>query len=48
MKSQSKGKTLTITAGVESRQFTEDDVLKKQEQEKKAKLTSANSSGRFG
>ena len=42
------GKSLTITVGTESRYFTQDNVLKKQEEEKKAKLMSAKGSGRFG
>jgi hypothetical protein len=42
------GKSLTITAGTESRHFTQDDVLTKQEEEKKAKLIAAKGSGRLG
>eukprot|EP00091_Calanus_sinicus_P025449 TRINITY_DN9720_c0_g1_i1.p2 TRINITY_DN9720_c0_g1~~TRINITY_DN9720_c0_g1_i1.p2 ORF type:complete len:106 (-),score=34.49 TRINITY_DN9720_c0_g1_i1:42-359(-) len=43
-----EGKSLSMTAGSESRYFTQDDVLTKQEEERKAKLMSAKGSGRFG
>merc|ERR1712215_4072 len=46
-----EGKILTVTAGGVEKQFSYDDVLKKQEEAKQAKLaeaTLAGGSGRFG